>query len=147
MNYDELIDSLRFMAKQGKRYGMAVITMGEAADWKAEAESVTLLLKEMPRWISVKERLPEERTWVLCQCRAKIREVLRWQDGGWYHDPQHRYMSGFVTHWMPLPTPPASDPCDGCLHSPPSSADGKPCTVCDMDNPLMNCRDEKEDEA
>lgn len=61
------------------------------------------------RWIPVTERLTESRAWVLCKCRAKIYEVLSWRDGGWYHDPQHRYMSGFVTHWMPLPEPPEEE--------------------------------------
>lgn len=59
-------------------------------------------------WIPVTERLPG-REWVLCKCRAKIHEVLSLRDGYWYHDPQHQYMSGFVTHWMPLPTPPEGE--------------------------------------
>ena len=61
------------------------------------------------RWIPVTERMPEGRAWVLCKCRANIHEVLSWRDGEWYHDPQHRYMSGFVTHWMPLPEPPKEE--------------------------------------
>ena len=62
-----------------------------------------------PKWISVKERLPEEGTWVLCQCRANIKDVLRWQDGYWFHDLRHQYMGGFVTHWMPLPERPKEE--------------------------------------
>ena len=57
-------------------------------------------------WISVNDRLPEEKVWVLCLCRAGIREVLRWQNGQWYHDPQHAYFGSFVLYWMPLPEPP-----------------------------------------
>lgn len=60
----------------------------------------------MGEWISVEDRMPDERQWVLCQCRARIREVLRLQDGCWYHDPEHSYFLSFVTHWMPLPEPP-----------------------------------------
>lgn len=60
------------------------------------------------RWISVEERLPG-REWVLCKCRANIHEVLSLRDGYWYHDPQHKYMGGFVTHWMPLPEPPKEE--------------------------------------
>lgn len=73
---------------------------------------LVILLRNMkydkaPCWIPVTDRLPEEHEWVLCKCRAKIYEVLSLRDGYWYHDPQHQYMSGFVTHWMPLPgTPP-----------------------------------------
>lgn len=60
---------------------------------------------EHGKWIPVTEQLPG-REWVLCKCRAKIHEVLSLRDGYWYHDPQHKYMSGFVTHWMPLPEKP-----------------------------------------
>lgn len=61
------------------------------------------------RWISVEESLPEERKWVLCQCRAGIRMVLRLQGGYWHQDSQHEFMRGFVTHWMPLPDPPKEE--------------------------------------
>ncbi len=61
---------------------------------------------ERPRWISVEERLPEKRKWVLCRCEANIIEVLRWENNEWYHDPMHVYYPSFVTHWMPLPEPP-----------------------------------------
>lgn len=65
--------------------------------------SVELCRKlEKPKWIPVTERLPG-REWVLCKFRANIHEVLSLRDGYWYHDPQHQYMSGFVTNWMPLP--------------------------------------------
>lgn len=60
-------------------------------------------------WISVKERLPEKRTWVLCWCYSNSQEVLRWENNEWYHDPMHVYFSDFVTHWMPLPTPPKEE--------------------------------------
>jgi hypothetical protein len=72
-------------------------------------ESVELVRKlQSPRWIPVTERLPG-REWVLCKCRANIHEVLSLRDGYWYHDPQHQYMSGFVTHWMPLPEKPKEE--------------------------------------
>lgn len=57
-------------------------------------------------WIPITERLPG-REWVLCRCQTNIYEVLSLRDGYWYHDPKHEYMKGFVTHWMPLPEPPA----------------------------------------
>ena len=31
----------------------------------------------------------------------------------------------------------------GCKHWPPSAKDGKPCSVCDTSEPLMNCYDPK----
>ena len=71
------------------------------------------VLKEQPQWISVKDRLPRLRQWVLCKCRAGIYEVLRYEetcDGiQWHHDNSHNYMSGFVTHWMPIPEPPEEE--------------------------------------
>jgi len=30
-------------------------------------------------------------------------------------------------------------PCDTCAYSPPSSCDGKPCTMCDPNDPILNC--------
>lgn len=62
-----------------------------------------------PRWVSVTERLPEKRKWVLCRCEASIIEVLRWENNEWYHDPMHVYYPSFVTHWMPLPEPPKEE--------------------------------------
>lgn len=71
------------------------------------------LLREQSGWISVKDRLPKEKVWVLCLCRAGIREVLRWQNGQWYHDPQHAYFESFVLYWMPLPEPPEENGNEG----------------------------------
>lgn len=76
-------------------------------DLRRAARAAQRALARIPaaqRWIPVTERPPDSRAWVLCKCRANIHEVLSWRDGGWYHDPQHRYMRGFVTHWMPLPS-------------------------------------------
>ena len=65
------------------------------------------------RWIPVTERLPEAGERVLCYCRANIYEVMKMRtDGDWVHNDQvydSAYMSGFVTHWMPLPTPPKEE--------------------------------------
>ena len=69
-------------------------------------EEAARLYAKQPKWIPVKERLPEKRKWVLCRCEANITEVLRYENNEWYHDPRHVYYQSFVTHWMPLPTPP-----------------------------------------
>lgn len=120
--YDELVNRLRadadYMDNNGIMLYAAAPFYRECADVIEElsreyesvaaslTESVELVRKlQQPRWIPVSERLPG-REWVLCKCRAKIHEVLSLRDGYWYHDPQHQYMSGFVTHWMPLPKPP-----------------------------------------
>lgn len=74
--------------------------------WRIPAADVI----ERNQWIPVTERLPENGEYVLCFCRANIVCVLRRDKGGdWYENPTHVYMSGFVTHWMPLPEPPESD--------------------------------------
>ena len=59
------------------------------------------------------ERLPEAGERVLCYCRANIYEVMKMRtDGAWVHNDKvydSAYMSGFVTHWMPLPEPPKEE--------------------------------------
>ena len=35
--------------------------------------------------------------------------------------------------------------CESCIYFPPSSGDGKPCCVCDPDDPALNCYCKKED--
>ena len=34
--------------------------------------------------------------------------------------------------------------CESCVHYPPSSCDGKPCCMCDPDDPMLNCYQRKE---
>ena len=66
-----------------------------------------------PKWIPVTERLPDAGERVLCYCRANIYEVMKMRtDGAWVHNDKvydSAYMSGFVTHWMPLPEPPKEE--------------------------------------
>lgn len=69
-------------------------------------EEANKVLESAPKWISVKERLPEKGISVLCACRANIFCVMKWDGIDWFENPTHVYMSGFVTHWMPLPEPP-----------------------------------------
>ena len=62
------------------------------------------------KWISVKERLPEERLYVLCYIKLSddgtrdIKKVLTQRQGVW--DDYDSY----VTHWMPLPPQPEFKP-------------------------------------
>jgi hypothetical protein len=108
--YDELVKTLHHCVATMNCATCPVESIDKEA--KAQQRCVTLLLAQAadaieklskPRWIPVTERLPG-REWVLCKCRVNIHEVLSLRDGYWYHDPQHQYMSGFVTHWMPLPS-------------------------------------------
>ena len=82
------------------------MTNEEAADLICRAIDKAIGAWKATGWISVKDRLPEYREWVLCKCRAGIYEVLRFSfnnDPTWYHDDGHEYLLGFVTHWMLLP--------------------------------------------
>ena len=81
-----------------------------AAEALVDAMQIIQDVPSAQRWVAVTEKLPDSRAWVLCKCRANIYEVLSWRDGEWYHDPQHRYMSGFVTHWRELPEPLKEEP-------------------------------------
>ena len=56
-------------------------------------------------WISVEERLPEPKKWVLVFTRHMNHPVVCFYEDVWY------FLGGFfskgqVTHWMPLPEPP-----------------------------------------
>lgn len=82
----------------------------ECGEWRGLAGTIVNGLKNLPaanRWIPCRERLPELRKWVLCQCRAGIIDVLRLnEEGDWVKlYPNTIYMNGFVTAWMPLPEP------------------------------------------
>lgn len=74
---------------------------------------------KQPKWISVKERLPEYKTAVLGYgLRSKkygetdkfpAAHVVytRGEDEGWFTFWNNEYVA--VTHWMPLPQPPEED--------------------------------------
>lgn len=99
--YEKMCRQLRAMAST---WGLSLPR--EAAD---AIEELSGRDTNVPRWIPVTERLPEFGVRVLCKCRANIYEVLTWTAQGWEHDPQHIYMSGFATHWIPLPEPPKEE--------------------------------------
>ena len=60
----------------------------------------------MSEWISVKERLPEDREEVLLAVAIVGLPRIRvgWYGGRWYFLGAGRAKD--VTHWMPLPEPP-----------------------------------------
>lgn len=64
------------------------------------------------KWISVKERLPELHTKVLC-CGRKggrfIAETSTWGEGCLYWTKRDGKGCPEVTHWMPLPEPPKGE--------------------------------------
>lgn len=71
---------------------------------------------QVPKWISVEERLPEISDVVLVIASGKPRENIElhdafliasfWGDEGWIADGYEEWDAVNVTHWMPLPEPP-----------------------------------------
>ena len=61
------------------------------------------------KWISVRDRLPEEETEVLCYLGNALWKgivVAFRRHGDWYFDG---WKCPTVTHWMPLPEPPKEE--------------------------------------
>ena len=68
------------------------------------------LEQRVPRWTSVKERLPEDDdhylVWSSYNGCAEV--AMYWGDGEWLTDDIVN-ITRMVTHWMPLPEPPEED--------------------------------------
>ena len=124
--YDELIKRLRehgeylIISDRMKAPPNVNVRNVFAEDYAQAADAIEKLLQkvqQLPRWIPVTERLPEERInqntldfeYVLCATTfgdvrpykygRKIgqREAHFWNGAG--------YVDAYVTHWMPLPEP------------------------------------------
>ena len=85
---------------------------GSFAEWLAEYLVAHLpSLTTSSEWVSVEERLPEEKQRVIVRCERVGTSVgwILW--GNWMADigPD----AGKVTHWMPLPAPPDRRPPEG----------------------------------
>ena len=87
---------------------------GIAYDWQEDAAADALayiqqLEAQVPRWIPVEERLPEDDEMYLVYTTENTCAVYRyWGDGEWEtewgEDASHD-----ITHWMPLPEPPKEE--------------------------------------
>lgn len=77
------------------RYGVRMYCSTQAtADCFAELE------ESIPRWISVKERLPEDGKYVLAYSA---------DDDYMTVEARHKFDAFQITHWMPLPEPPKEE--------------------------------------
>ncbi len=131
MSFEELVKRLRNCATEAAPCNTCdMIHDGSCSDtlMKQAADAIEELSREneslaksvneaseilRKRWIPVTERLPDIGGRVLCMCRANIYEVMkRRTDNKWVQATNTVsvvYMSGFVTHWMPLPQPPKAE--------------------------------------
>jgi hypothetical protein len=83
------------------------------------ADYASIRMQESNRWISVKERLPDEETievLALCGTSAYVLDFIRGENNesnfyltiNWPSRIFAQYTE-FVTHWQPLPAPPSSE--------------------------------------
>lgn len=101
----EIIDSLFDQARDKELLANNDPDNSIFADDANALREAAELLKAGPEWISVKDRLPESEGDYLCAFDDGYVSSAEWIDGEWdlWVD------SGKVTHWMPLPEPPAQD--------------------------------------
>lgn len=65
-----------------------------------------LALSHERRWIPVEERVPEEDVPVLC-IDTRVVQMVAWNGWGEWCGPE---IKAEITHWMPLPEPPETQP-------------------------------------
>ena len=88
-------------------------------EWEAKGDALRLIQQleaQVPKWISVEERLPEDEEYVLCWYKDEFGDEwstvgLKIQWGcGWDLDIDDGSGRNFtVTHWMPLPSMPKEE--------------------------------------
>ncbi|WP_420914423.1 DUF551 domain-containing protein [Flavonifractor plautii] len=85
----------RWRTRRSRRIGPISYTAATSTTGRADS---------MSEWISVKERLPEEKQRVIVRCERIGTSVgwILW--GEWMTDIGPS--AGKITHWMPLPDPP-----------------------------------------
>lgn len=80
-----------------------------------EACRKALALPDVPEWISVEDRLPDEQQNCWCIFRSRVKIHCRYLQGSfcWYNFEDDRYIEiesalGYngITHWQPLPAAP-----------------------------------------
>ena len=139
MSYDELVKGLREKAERFDYDGWidTAIWFEKAADvieelekdvarakewasfWEKEANEALkkfqVAVASKPRWIPVTERLPNTGNKVIVAIRDESGDTkYDYTYSGWYSGYEDRWIvddeyCSWVTHWMPLPTPPKEE--------------------------------------
>ena len=97
------------------------VTIQDDHHWATEQAYKNGYADGQPKWISVKERLPEYDDEVLCFRGEHIGVLIdvytykgddKWEDtyGNWWYGD----LEG-ITHWMPLPEAPKAENADRCV--------------------------------
>lgn len=74
--------------------------------FKEMCKSIKELESQLPKWISVKDRLPEDGACVLCSNGFGVQSIAIYSNRlGFYNDGDDVW----VTHWQPLPPPPTTE--------------------------------------
>lgn len=98
--------SFRYRGSKEQFYVDALIR--DAIDLiEAQAAEIEKLKAQVPRWIPVEERLPEQDVPVLAWFEDGLisrqsPDIVLWNGHEWMHRHLHRNVCG-ITHWMPLP--------------------------------------------
>ena len=111
MNEDTNVDMPKQMAEDALAYIQQLENqIGELTEKVAQFEAA------QPKWISVEERLPDDRgnfiTKIHCDNGDWIEvNTFDYMEKEWWHDAVNctAKATDFVTHWMPLPEPPKED--------------------------------------
>lgn len=69
-------------------------------------DAIEAVSELMPQWIPVSERLPDDRVRVLACYDGRVVTAELFE--GLWHWIEGKTFTTHVTHWMPLPEPPAS---------------------------------------
>ena len=119
MTKEEIVKALRYCANGESCIDCIYTNIGlpylpcyqkdkDAADLiEAQAAEIEKLKAQVPRWIPVEERLPEQDVPVLAWFEDGLisrqsPDIVLWNGHGWMHWHLHRNVCG-ITHWMPLP--------------------------------------------
>jgi hypothetical protein len=104
-----LPDALAYIQKLEKMLGESFARNAPALEAAyGLADKVKKLESQVPRWISVEERLPEYGRYLVITRKGdrmfKVQTATYNNMGWWMHAN-----FGEITHWMPLPEPPAEE--------------------------------------